>query len=338
MTNLKEQNAITVTVVIPMYNVENYIVKALTSVLNQTYSQFEVLCVDDGCTDATIQKVSAFRDKRITIISQLNRGLSGARNTGISAAKGRYVALLDADDYWAPDKLKLHVQHLENNPSVDVSYSPSLFIDEQGELLGIGQFPKLTNVSAKDIFCRNPVGNGSSPVIRTSILKQAAKVNLTLHHGRKTYFNESLRQSEDIEFWLRLSLTHNAKFEGLSTPLTFYRVNSEGLSANLSRQLKSWRAAVQMNRIKNQTFFYKWQSLAEAYQLRYLARRAVQSGDAGLALKFCYQAIQQNFRILIEEPCRTVTTFMCALLSLLPAKIYKRLEEGTMKMISYQPR
>ncbi|MFT6208936.1 MAG: glycosyltransferase involved in cell wall biosynthesis, partial [Colwellia sp.] len=94
-----------VSVIIPMYNVEKYIEQSIDSVLKQTYHNFEIILVDDGCTDDTLNKVNKFTDPRIRLIHQTNRGLSGARNTGIDSARGLYVALLDADDYWAKDKL-----------------------------------------------------------------------------------------------------------------------------------------------------------------------------------------------------------------------------------------
>ena len=158
-----------VSVVIPMYNVEQYICSAIQSVLDQSYKNFELLLIDDGSPDYSVTLAKSFSDPRITIISQQNRGLAGARNTGIHEACGKYIALLDADDLWAPNKLELHVKHLESRPEIDISYCPSLFMDEEDQLIGLGQFPKLTNISNQEILCRNPVGNGSAAVIRKSL-------------------------------------------------------------------------------------------------------------------------------------------------------------------------
>ena len=109
-----------VTVVIPMFNVEKYIEKCIISVLEQTFKNFEVICVDDGCTDNTLNILKQFTDPRIKLIKQQNRGLAGARNTGIQAARGIYIALLDSDDCWASQKLSEHVAHLNCNPVVDM--------------------------------------------------------------------------------------------------------------------------------------------------------------------------------------------------------------------------
>jgi glycosyltransferase involved in cell wall biosynthesis len=320
-----------VTVVIPMFNVEKYIEKCIVSVLAQSFINFELICVDDGCTDNTLALLKQFSDPRIRIISQTNRGLAGARNTGIQAAKGIYIALLDADDSWATEKLAKHVIHLNGNPKVGVSYCASLFMDENGNMMGIGQFPKLTDISFKDVLCRNPVGNGSAPVIRRRLL--ADIVTVDPESGRKCYFDEALRQSEDIELWLRIALLGNWKFEGIATPLTYYRINDGGLSANLNKQFASWVLAINKNAQTNKQLFKRLLPLARAYQMRYLARRAIRSGDSYNAIKLIHKALFEQPEILFEEPMRTITTYVCALLSVLPRSVYTSLESMAMKCI-----
>ncbi|KID58185.1 glucosyl transferase [Pseudoalteromonas luteoviolacea] len=323
----------TVSVVIPMYNVGKYIEQSIGSVLKQTYQDFEVLCIDDGCSDDTLAKVAQFDDSRIQVIQQLNRGLSGARNTGIRAAKGKYIALLDADDFWSAKKLELHVAHLDSNPKVGVSYCPSLFVNEDGAPLGIGQFPALTGITTKQIFCRNPVGNGSAPVIRKAVFDAVA-----FQDGMRAwtqYFDEELRQSEDIEMWLRMALDTDFEFEGIAQPLTYYRVNASGLSSNLHKQFTSWQYAVDQNRIGHEAFFNQYASLAKAYQLRYLCRRAIQSRNSTQAIKLMHQALKTNWRILKEEPKRTLATWACTYLSTLPACIYNTIENAAMRGVSY---
>lgn len=319
-----------VSVVIPMYNVEKYIEQSINSVLEQSYKHFELILVDDGCVDRTIDIVNRFIDPRIRIIRQTNRGLSGARNTGIDAARGIYIALLDADDYWAKDKLTKHIQHLSANPKVGVSYCPSLFINEEGELLGVGQFPKLNNITKQHIFCRNPVGNGSSPVIRRSVLSEVGYFGVKRDKYRRMYFNESLRQSEDIELWTRIALNTSWEFQGINTPLTYYRVNDSGLSADVDKQYSSWQHAVMLNKASDPKFFKQFYSLAKAYQLRYLARRAVQSKNKLTAFKLIHQAIYCNYRIIFQEPSRTIMTLCCAWLKFLPSKLYNRIEKFAM--------
>ena len=303
-----------VSVVIPMYNVSEYILDAIESVLIQSYENFEILCIDDGSPDNSAELVATCTDPRVKLISQTNRGLAGARNTGMNHAQGKYVALLDADDLWHKDKLKLHVEHMESNEFIDISYCPSLFMSEAGKKLSIGQFPKLKYIQAKDILCRNPVGNGSAGVIRSSFLSKVKKAAGLMAHQRCDFFDERLRQSEDIEFWLRCALQHKATFEGIPQALTYYRINNEGLSANLDKQLDSWYSAMAYNEKKNPEFFKRWFTLAQAYQFRYLARRAIKSGMSQEARKFALKAMNSSAAILLEEPKRTLNTLACTVL------------------------
>ncbi len=325
-----------ISVVIPMFNVEKYIEQSIQSVLVQTYHNFELILVDDGCSDDTLKLVEQFDDHRIRLIQQQNRGLSGARNTGIDASRGFYIALLDADDYWAPDKLAKHLHHLNTHPDVGVSYCPSLFVDDNSKLLGIGQFPKLTDVSKQHIFCRNPVGNGSAPVIRRSLLNDIGYFGKNKDQYRKMYFDESLRQSEDIELWTRIALTTKWKFEGIVEPLTYYRVNEGGLSANLGKQLQSWQHAVNQNNFRDPDFFNKYYTLAKAFQLRYLARRAIQSKSKLAGLSLIHQALFCDLRILVHEPSRTCITFCSAWLKLLPVKLYACIEQTAMAFLGHK--
>jgi glycosyltransferase involved in cell wall biosynthesis len=319
-----------------MYNVEQYIEECIESVLAQTYKNFEIICVDDGCTDETLHKLAQLTDFRIRLIRQVNRGLSAARNTGIMAARGLYVALLDADDFWSEEKLARHINHLNSKPDVGISYCPSLFVDGDSKLMGIGQFPKLQRISKKDIFCRNPVGNGSAAVIRRSLLNEMVLNTEDKHQpgaNRKCVFDEELRQSEDIELWLRIALSGKWKFEGINTPLTYYRVNEGGLSANLDQQYSNWCIAMNKNNKGNERFFKGYLSLARAYQLRYLARRAIRSGNGWTAIKLVHQALFSNAKIVIEEPARTLVTYACALICVLPHSIYQSLEMKVMSLL-----
>lgn len=319
-------------VVIPIYNIERYIKTCIDSVLAQTFTNFEIICVSDGSSDTSIALVEQYNDKRIRIIHQNNQGLSAARNTGINQSRGIYIALLDGDDFWLPNKLAAHFKHLYTNASIDISYSASQFVDEDSRAIGIGQHPKLHNITSAHIFCRNPVGNGSAAVMRKSFLNKIGKLTCHDNHYRFEYFDESLRQSEDIEFWLRATLDAAAKFEGIADPLTCYRVNASGLSANLDRQFQYWVQGVEKNRPQHREFFQRWYPLAKAYQQRYLARRAVQSGNSTKALQWLHLALASDYRILTQDAGRTIVTYCAALCSLLPNNIYQALQKNAIGM------
>jgi cellulose synthase/poly-beta-1,6-N-acetylglucosamine synthase-like glycosyltransferase len=296
-----------VSVVMPVYNVEAFVAEAVQSVLDQSFTDFELIIVDDGGTDKSVAICRSFDDPRIRIVHQANRGLAGARNTGISESRGRYIALLDSDDRWLPEKLSLHVIHLNNNPEIGVSYCPSRFIDEQGNAMRLQQSPRLRNIRSENIFCRNPVGNGSAPVLRRAALDTVA-----FRHpkdvDRTCWFDEDFRQSEDVEMWLRLSIMGGVHFAGIAPALTEYRVAASGLSAQVLRQYQSWMQMVEKLERYAPDFAALHTPRARAYQLRYLARRSVQMGDPSMAATMLREAMACSLRPLIEEPLKTLVT------------------------------
>ncbi|MFS2319290.1 glycosyltransferase family 2 protein [Maricaulis sp. D1M11] len=320
----------TVTVIMPVYNVEAYVGAAIESVLSQTFEDFELLIIDDEGQDSSLDICRRVRDSRIRIISQRNRGLAGARNTGIRYAGGRYLAFLDSDDLWHREKLERHVAHLEKHAHVGVSYSGALLIDEHGHSLGLRQSPQLKNVTARDIFLRNPVSNGSTPVIRHKVFADIARPS---HRpGEQMWFEESLRQSEDVECWMRIALTTRWVFEGLPGDLTRYRVNSGGLSANIHAQYESWCRVRDTVARLDPGFARRWARLAEAFETRYLARRAVRMRDRSTALALTLKAFLLAPVMLVREPLKSLTTLgATAALNLLPVKAYGQLERAILK-------
>lgn len=316
-----------VSVVMPTFNMEAYIEEAIRSVLLQSFENFEIVVVDDGGEDKSIEIAQGFQDPRIRIVCQRNRGLAGARNTGVAHARGEFVALLDPDDRWHREKLAKHVSHLRANPHVGVSYAPSHLMDEDGGYIGITQTPKTKNISAAHIIARNPVGNGSAAVIRAAALADIAFPH-PQEADRICYFDEDFRQSEDIELWVRMAVKTDWAFEGLEDALTDYRVVSGGLSANVVRQFESWERMIEKTRSYAPEFIERHAPRARAYQLRYLARRAVHMRDVGFARQLMLQSLKSHPLICVEEPLKTTLTAGAAFaLSLLRQKTYDRLEQ-----------
>ncbi|HEY9633632.1 MAG TPA: glycosyltransferase family A protein [Coleofasciculaceae cyanobacterium] len=125
-----------VTVVIATYNSMDYLPETLESVLRQTFTDFEVLVVDDGSSDSTVQWASGLVEPRVKLITQENQGVCVARNTGIAHARGEYVAFLDSDDLWEPTKLEKQVRCFEDNPALGLVHTWLALIDEQGTSTG----------------------------------------------------------------------------------------------------------------------------------------------------------------------------------------------------------
>lgn len=324
-----------VSVIMPIYGVEKFVKAAVNSVLDQTFTDFELLVIDDVSPDRSTEIVRAIGDNRIRIIvHQENRGLAGARNTGIRNATGKYLAFLDSDDVWQPHKLEKHVAHLDSDPSIGISFSRSAFIDQDGNSLDTYQMPKLDNIDTPHLMCRNPVGNGSAPVIRRETLDDIA-FKSDIHQSEELYyFDESFRQSEDIECWIRISATTEWKIRGLNEALTLYRLNAGGLSANIPKQLATWESVIAKTATYAPKLVEEHGGLAKAYQLRYLSRQAIRLKDGDMAMSLFLKAMRCDWRILLLEPGKTLVTGAAATIQkLLPVSFYQLLEPVGVKLI-----
>lgn len=326
-----------VSVIVPVYNAEKYIVATLQSVIGQTYQNFELLIVDDGSPDRSIELCRQFIDPRIKIICQQNRGVAAARNHGIRLAQGDYIAFLDADDLWFPTKIAKHVAHLERSTSIGVSYSYSTLIDANGTPLGLYQLPQTQNITPINFLLRDPIGSGSNLVARRAVLdaiKFPVEINGVV---TQSYFDEDrqLNPSEDTECWLRMSIESDLKFEGIPEVLIQYRLHSGSFSHQFEKKTASWEKLLEKARSYAPTLMAKQENAAKAYQFTAIARRAINQGAGLVALKLIYGALSSYWRILLEEPVRTLLTLAAAcFLTLLPSALYRRIQALAFKTVS----
>ncbi len=166
-----------VSTIIPAYNCERYLPKAIESVLAQTYKPFEVIVVDDGSVDGTADIAKSYKEVRY--IYQMNQGHGTAKNAGIAASKGEFLAFLDADDLWTPDKLRVQVDYLVNHPDVGYSISKMQIFLESGT-----ELPKWLD---KDWLSEGiPAYIPSALVVRKSVIEEIGGFDPTYRHGNDT--------------------------------------------------------------------------------------------------------------------------------------------------------
>ncbi|GGI71137.1 hypothetical protein GCM10007978_06330 [Shewanella hanedai] len=314
-----------VSVVMPVYNVQHFVKSAIESVLSQSFTNFELILINDCSTDQSLEICQTINDSRIRIVNhEQNKGLAAARNTGIRNAAGNYIAFIDSDDMWHKDKLKLHVEHLDTSPEIGLSFSRSSFMDHEGNKIDYYQMPQLKGITAADLLCRNPVGNGSAPVIRNETLHDIGFQALNHPEHHSSYFDENFRQSEDIECWLRIVATTHWKMEGIPAPLTYYRLNQQGLSSNIIKQLGSWESMITKAKLYAPELLAEHEHNARAYQFRYLARQSIRNGKGEAAISLINRAINESPSIMFQETTKTLVTLAAAyLLWLLPSPVYK---------------
>jgi glycosyltransferase involved in cell wall biosynthesis len=243
-----------ISVIIPVYNGEKTIHETIESVLNQTLSDFEVIVINDGSQDSTLEIVSSIQDPRLKVISYPNAGLSVTRNRGISLASGDYIAFIDADDLWTPDKLESQFKALQANPQAAVAYSWTNHIDESSQFSRTGSHMTVSgNVYAK-LLLANFLENGSNPLIR----RQA----LTTVGG----FDETLIAAEDWDMYLRLAAHYH--FVAVPSPQILYRISIDSMSSNVYKQEKESVKVIKKAFIQAPKFLQhlKKQSLANLYK------------------------------------------------------------------------
>ncbi|OWY66772.1 glucosyl transferase [cyanobacterium TDX16] len=324
-----------VSVIVLVYKSEPYIAATIRSVLVQTYKNFEILVIDDGSPDRSVEICRRFNDPRIKIIRQENCGVPAARNTGIRHARGEYIAFLDGDDLWLPQKLEKQIAHLESSPFVGMSFCRSSFVDENGKCLGTYQMPKLKGINLPYLLRCNPIGNGSAGVIRRKVLEDIEFTHQRNGQLENCYFDERFRISGgETDFLLRILIQTQWKIEGIPAALTLYRVNSEGMTANLLKRLESASQEVEKTRSYAPELNLRWRGAIKAYYIRYLARSAVRFRERKIAVQLIHLALANYWKLIFEEPYRTLSTLVAAhLLLLLPQKLYNRIEALVIKAI-----
>jgi glycosyltransferase involved in cell wall biosynthesis len=222
--NDSQANKSLISVIIPAYNCEKTILETINSVLQQTYSNFELIIINDGSQDSTLEIVNKIQDSRLRVFSFDNAGGNVSRNRGLHLAQGEFISFLDADDIWTSDKLHSQLEALEKNTNAHVAYSWTDYIDESGNFLLSGARITASGDVYEKLLINNFLENGSNPLIRKDALMQLGG------------FDEALQAAQDWDMWLRLA----AKYSFIAVPFVqiLYRVSSNSLSSNLKRQEK----------------------------------------------------------------------------------------------------
>lgn len=247
-----------VSVIIPTYNYGRFVGDAVESALTQTYRPIEIILVDDGSTDDTGTRAQKYQG-RIRYIPQENQGLSAARNTGIKEAKGEYIAILDSDDIWLPDKLKKQMDEFSRDKSLGLVSCGELLMDDQEKVTRENIYKDYPNRDEflKKLMIRNIVSGGSAAVIKKECF------------NRVGLFDATLRSAEDWDMWLRIGQHFNVKV--LQECLVKVRIGSTNMSSikNAERMLEYEIKTLDKHWERNPSFKNKPFLRSEALSYRY---------------------------------------------------------------------
>lgn len=220
-----------VTVGIPFYNAEKHLQLAIMSVLDQTFTNYELILSDDGSTDNSLKIARSFDDPRIKILSDgQNRGIAFRLNEQIALARGRFFVRMDADDIMDPERIEIQITHLIKNPLLDVVGSSAVVIDEENQILGYRNCTIHSNIEQvfRHVCFIHPTVTGK------------------IEWFRKFGYSEKLKGVEDYDLWIR-SFSQSS-FGTIDKPLFFYRDPHEVKISTYRFRQKQLRLALKWNK------------------------------------------------------------------------------------------
>ena len=215
---------IEITVVIPVYKRTHFLHKAIKSVLEQTYSNFEIIVVDDNSNSSISNTIKGivknFNDSRIRYVGHgINRGVSAARNTGIRASNSKYLAFLDSDDEWFPDKLNEQIKIFKNeSKKLGAVYCGVTYIDKKGNNINTEWIPENKGNIYEDLLFKNCVGSCSYVMVKKECF------------DRVGLFDKNFPVCQDLDMWIRVAKDYNFSFAKKS--LVRFRIHPEQQTKN----------------------------------------------------------------------------------------------------------
>jgi glycosyltransferase involved in cell wall biosynthesis len=233
-SNQCDTSEFSVSVVIPAYNAGTTIAKTIESVLRQTTPVQEVIVVNDGSKDDTAEVIASFGDS-VTLVNQENKGVSDARNHGVSHAKTNWIAFLDADDLWNPEKIESQVNFLMQHP--DVSWCATRYFQCIGDTKAISRYPEPVpnNVESagKVIHSLKSIATGANIWISTILIRKS----LVLEAGG---FHTKLSSTADNDLWFRVGKLQKS-IAYLNQPLAYYMIDPDGMSRTETKKISPAR-------------------------------------------------------------------------------------------------
>jgi glycosyltransferase involved in cell wall biosynthesis len=310
---MKVPEAPEVSVVMTTFNVSSFVGDALRSALDQTFRSIEVVVVDDGSTDATTDIVRGFDDPRLRLIEGPHCGRCRSLNTAVEAARGDFLAMLDGDDIWYPEKLALQVAHMRSNPNVELTFSWSRVIDQNGLDTGLTSRRWRGPISFGQLLKDYVILNGSSVVIRRDSFLRAGP------------FDESMDGCVDYDASLRLALLGPGKVVCIPAYLTGYRRRSGQVTRDLNRMEQAHeRMLAKMLRLAP-VETARAAAAARSNMSRFFAYLAYESGDFGQAYRYLLRGLRHAPLTFLSELRNWKLGMANTAAALLPEQVYQRL-------------
>jgi glycosyltransferase involved in cell wall biosynthesis len=309
-----------VSVVVPVFNGERTIAETLRSLRSQTFTDFEVIVVDDGSTDATVAIVEGFRGLDLRLFRFTNGGVAEARNRGIELASGGLVGFLDHDDLWAPRKLEAQVELLRAHPQAGAacSWTVNMTGDPPDRFFTQGPRPPAGCDMRRELLFDNVVGSGSNLLVRREVL------------GHDLRYDPHIGGCEDWDFAMQIAAGHD--YVVVERNHILYRLTPDSLSRRLGFMEAGGMRMIDKVFRDIPAGLADLEPVARARYYRYLASLALRGGvddaDRSAARRYLRRAVRLHPPILRERFAQRLIVKTVAQ-GVLPGALYRRLDTGT---------
>lgn len=302
-----------VSMILCVYNGADFLAATLDSALAQTYSNFELIIVDDGSTDGSAELLRSYTDPRMRTIHQGNGGAAAALQAGIEMARGKYVALLDQDDLWERDKLQCHVDVLESKPDLDLTFSWFRVIDGQGNDIGLHSSRHSGTICFSDLLRDFVIGAASNVVIRGSAL-----LGVPVDAG--------LPRVYDWDLCLRIALLAPNNVEAIPRDLMQYRRRRGQISSNVDSLKQEWLRALEKLRGLAPLQVAPVEKLARSNMNRYFARLDYEKSSYASGLQHLNEGFHNAPVAFVADSRNWLTAAACLTGLALPPGLHRKLE------------
>ena len=311
-----------VSVLMAVFNVAPFAAEAIQSVLHQSFTDFELIVADDGSTDGTPDIAAAFSDPRIRLLRLPHGGAPAALNAGLAVARGEFLGILDGDDRWHPSKLQKHVDFLDRNPSIDLAFSWSRIIDEDGNDTGHHAKRWTGPISLSELLIDNVIANGSAVVLRTAAIRSAGP------------FDHTLGGCYDLDVWLRIARLRPDNLHAIPEDLTDYRRRSGQLTKQTRMMEQGWLTLIDKIVRLEPSLAATAAPASRVNLYRFLSYVNHENGDFPEARRCCRLSFS-------SQPARFLSDYrnwgLLAILAsgfLLPTRIHRALISAAIRLLS----
>jgi glycosyltransferase involved in cell wall biosynthesis len=301
-------------ILVPVFNAGAYLDRTIASVRAQTWTEFELIVVDDGSTDDAVDRACSIRDPRLRVIRQSNQGAPAALNRGLAVASGEFVALLDADDLWAPNKLERHLEYFRSHPDADLTFTGIVYVGADDEPLNLPRRQPEGSFTFDQLLVDYVIGSSSAIAVRTAAMQTAEP------------FDPALLYMYDVDLVLRIARARAANVVGIAEPLTLYRRRPGQQTSDWRPMAHYWAKVLHKHGLPDDDDAARLVCLANLNMHRYFSYLSYEQGDLSSAFALLRTAF-------VMDPVRFMTDvrnwklgMACSVATILPARTRRWLE------------